>query len=147
MKRRSLLLAGSSGAIATLAGCTLPGENGQDDDETAGDGDDPEFNFQFFVDTIDDDLGVEDSSYGTDTATIEFYSSGDPEQDVQLVATTYAAAVMGGVEADLEAVGLSPEDPDEEAYSFVIEADLVESFNEGEVSEQEYFETVAAEIS
>ncbi|ARS90066.1 hypothetical protein [Natrarchaeobaculum aegyptiacum] len=142
MQRRSLLLGGSSVTIAALAGCTLPGENGQDGDEATGDGDDPEFNFDFFVDTIDEDLGVEDSSFGTDSASIEFYSSGDPEQDVQAVATSYAAAVMGGVEADLEAVALSPDDPDEAVHSFVIEADLVESFNDGEISEAEYFETI-----
>ena len=146
MERRSLLLGGSSVALAALAGCTLPGDDGQSGNDGEGGGDDPEFNFQFFVDTIDEDLGVEDSSYGSETASIEFHSSGDPEQDVQAVATSYAAAVMGGVEADLEAVALSPDDPDEEAHSFVIEADLVESFNDGEISEEEYFETIGETV-
>ena len=155
MNRRRILAAVASAVGASLAGCADEEPDGPvaDDadpteDDAADDADSPEDDvpeaveaFHNAITVIDDELGVEASGVESAFVWVDFYTSGELLEDLQVVGGAYAGAVDQGLDRTLDAIAVQEDAPVEE-YVVTVEPEWAQQLVDEEISGQEYLERI-----
>jgi len=146
-RRQLMATVGSTMAVA-VAGCA--GDSDNSDGSASSDGPSAGENQQYAenaIGVIDDNLGVDrwDLDDGLDTLFVDFYTSGNETEDLQVVGGGFAGAVDAGL--DVERLAADALDGDgSSVYIFDVEASDAQAFMDDEISEQEYLDRIAATI-
>ncbi|GAB7089956.1 hypothetical protein JCM18237_02270 [Halorubrum luteum] len=150
MHRRDVVAAVGALATSALAGCADEEPDGpvaDDADPTEDDADDdadsPEAveAFHNAITVIDDELGVEASGVESAFVWVDFYTSGELLEDLQVVGGAYAGAVDQGLDRTLDAIAVQEDAPVEE-YVVTVEPEWAQQFVDEEISGQEYLERI-----
>ncbi|SNR23823.1 hypothetical protein [Halorubrum vacuolatum] len=151
MNRRRLLVAAATGMSLSMAGCA--DDEANDPDESAErDGEGSTANadsnagsevdaFHNAITVIDEELGVDASGIESEFVWVDFYTTGELVDDLQVVGGAYAAAVDQGVDRPLSAIAVQEDAPVEE-YEVTIEPEWGQAFIDEELSGQEYLERI-----
>ena len=145
MHRRQLMAAAGSAMAVAVAGCAGDSENGGGSGEPSA-GENQQY-AENAIGVIDDNLGVDrwDLDAGLDTLFVDFDTSGDQSQDLQVVGGGFAGAVDAGL--DVERLAADALDGDgSSVYIFDVVASDAQAFMDDEISEQEYLDRIAATI-
>ena len=134
---------GSALAVA-VAGCAGDSANGDGSEPSPGE------NQQYAenaIGVIDDNLGVDrwDLDTGLDTLFVDFYTSGNQTEDLQVVGGGFAGAVDAGLSVETLAADALDADGSS-VYIFDVESADAQAFMDDEITEQEYLDRIAATI-
>lgn len=136
--------------VSAIAGC-LGDDNGDDEDDgddDADDGDDDDGEdvdqneqlAESMIESIEEDLTVEDWTLDDDQISIEFVTTGDTTDDVLAIASPYAGAVDG--EFDVPLIGTALNDDGDTEYDLEIEVEWAQEFLDEDISDDEYINRI-----
>jgi len=143
MNRRQLLGTIVTASVVAVAGCAGDSDTA---DAEASQGDNEQY-AQNVADVIEDNLGLEywDVDHDLDTLFVDFYTSGNQTQDLQVVGGSFAGAVDAGLSISTLAADALDADGASQ-YIFDVERSDAEAFMADEISESEYLERIEASI-
>ena len=146
--RRQLMAAAGSALAVAVAGCAGDSDNG-DGSGSSGEpsaGENQQY-AENAIGVIDDNLGVDhwDLDDGLDTLFVDFYSSGNETEDLQVVGGGFAGAVDAGLSVERLAADALDGDGSS-VYIFDVEAADARAFMDDEISESEFLDRIAATI-
>ena len=145
--RRQLMAAAGSALAVAVAGCAGDSGNGDGSASSEPSAGENEQYAQNAIDVIDDNLGVDrwDLDAGLDTLFVDFYTSGNQTEDLQVVGGGFAGAVDAGLSVERLAADALDADGSS-VYIFDVESADAQAFMDDEISEQEYIDRIAATI-
>ena len=156
MERRDVVAAVGALTTSALAGCADEegAESGADDEEPEPAGgqvggtdagtDEVHEGIQAINDAItviDDELGVESGGVDSGYMWVEFHTSGELLEDLEVVGGAYAGAVEQGLEWKAEATAVRSETSVPE-YDVTIRSEWAQQLVDEEISGQEYLERI-----
>ena len=146
--RRQLMATAGSALAVAVAGCAGDSENGGGDGSSGepSAGENQQYT-QNAIDVIDDNLGVDrwDLDDGLETLFVDFYTSGNETEDLQVVGGGFAGAVDAGLSVETLAADALDADGSS-VYIFDVEAADAQAFMDDGISEQEYLDRITATI-
>lgn len=129
MQRRNFLVVGASIALTGIAGCL------SDSNESYAEN---------AVESIDDELGVDEWNADDGSFHVWYFASGNPGHDIIVVGGSYAGAVDAGLDARCYAYGV--DDAGDEVLRFDVEPEWAQAFMDDEIDEDEYLDRIEATI-
>ena len=141
------MAAGGSALAVAVAGCAGDSENADGSANSEPSAGENEQYAQNAIDVIDDNLGVDrwDLDAGLDTLFVDFYTSGDETEDLQVVGGGFAGAVDAGLSVERLAADALDGDGSS-VYIFDVESADAQAFMDDEISDSEYLDRIAATI-